>query len=111
MEGIKNIISLLWQDLINLIYILSKKEGSEEIIDYSKKLNTLFHCPLCMGFWCSMFLFCINDYTELFTFEYSLGNMFCLSCLGAGTTYLLSMIISDNGLRVSSRSGGDYVDD
>jgi len=39
MEGIKNIISLLWQDLINLIYIFSKKEGSEEIIDYSKNLK------------------------------------------------------------------------
>ena len=79
--------------------------------DYSKKWNTLFHCPLCMGFWCSLFLFCINGYTELFTFEYSLGNAFCLSCLGAGTTYLLSMIVDDYGLRVSSRSGGDYVDD
>ena len=79
--------------------------------DYTKKWNTLFHCPLCMGFWVSAFLFCINGYTELFTFEYSLGNMFCLSCLGAGTTYLLSMIVNDFGLRVSSRSGGDYVDD
>ena len=39
MEGIKNIISLLWQDLINLIHIFSKKEGSEEIIGYSKKLK------------------------------------------------------------------------
>ena len=75
--------------------------------DYSKKWNTLFHCPLCMGFWCSMFLFCINGYTELFTFEYSLGNAFCLSCLGAGTTYLLSMIVDDFGVRVSSRSGGE----
>jgi len=86
-------------------------ESIRPIKDYSKKWNTLFHCPLCMGFWCSMFLFCINGSTELFTFEYSLGNAFCLSCLGAGTTYLLSMIINDDGLRVSSRSGGDYVDD
>jgi uncharacterized membrane protein len=79
--------------------------------NYNKKWNTLFHCPLCMGFWVSAFLFCINAQTELFTFEYSFGNMLCLSCLGAGTTYLLSMIVNDFGLRVSSRSGGDYVDD
>ena len=79
--------------------------------DTKKVWTWLFHCPLCMGFWVSMFLFCINKHTELFTFEYSLGNAFCLSCLGAGTTYLLSMIIDDFGLRVSSRPGGDYVDD
>ena len=79
--------------------------------DPDKKWTWLFHCTLCMGFWVSAFLFCINDYTELFTFEYSLGNMFCLSCLGSGTTYMLSMIVDDFGLRVSSRSGGDYVDD
>ena len=75
--------------------------------DYTKKWNTLFHCPLCMGFWCSLFLFCINGYTELFTFEYSIANAFCLSCLGAVTTYLLSMIIDDFGIRASSRSGGE----
>ena len=81
------------------------------ILHPDKKWTWLFHCPLCMGFWAGGFLFGINAYTELFTFEYSLGNMFCLSCLGAGTTYLLSMIVNDFGLRVSSRSGGDYVDD
>jgi len=66
--------------------------------DPDKKWTWLFHCTLCMGFWVSAFLFCINDYTELFTFEYSLGNMFCLSCLGSGTTYMLSMIVDDFGL-------------
>ena len=76
-----------------------------------KKWTWLFHCPLCMGFWAAAFLFGINAHTELFTFDYSLGNAFCLSCLGAGTTYLLSMIVDDFGLRVSSRTGGDYVDD
>ena len=81
------------------------------IFDKIRPEHKFFHCPLCMGFWCSLFLFSINGYTELFTFEYSLGNAFCLSCLGAGTTYLLSMIVADDGLRVSSRSGGDYVGD
>ncbi len=79
--------------------------------DYTKKWNTLWHCPLCMGFWCSMFLFWINPFTELFTFELSIGNAFCLSCLGAGTTYLISVLVDDFGLRLSSRSGGDYVGD
>lgn len=39
MEGIKNMVSLLWQDLINLIHLNPKKEGSTEIIDFSKQLS------------------------------------------------------------------------
>lgn len=79
--------------------------------DYTKKWNTLWNCPLCMGWWCSLFLFGINGFTELFTFEYSLANAFCLSCLGSGTTYLLSVLVNDFGLRVSPRTGGENVGD
>jgi len=79
--------------------------------DYSKKWNTLFHCPLCMGFWVGLFLFGINPFTELFTYELSLGNAFCLSCLSAGTSYLISVLVDDFGLRLSSRPGGEHVDD
>ena len=75
--------------------------------DPFKKWTWLFHCPLCMGFWSALFLFCINGYTELFTFEYSYANALCLSCLGSGTTYLLCMMVDDFGVRVSSRSGGE----
>ena len=79
--------------------------------DYTKKWNTLWHCPLCMGWWVSLFLFCINGFTELFTFEYSLGNAFCLACLGSGTSYLLSVLVNDFGFRVSPRTGGENVGD
>lgn len=79
--------------------------------DYTKKWNTLWNCPLCMGFWCSLFLFAINDFTTLFSFEYCLGNAFCLSCLGSGTSYLLSVLVNDFGLRLSSNNGGEHVDD
>ena len=68
--------------------------------DYSKKWNTLFHCPLCMGFWCSLFLFCINDYTELFTFDYNIANLLILSSLSSGTSYVLDKMISDDGIQV-----------
>ena len=74
-------------------------------------LGGLFHCTMCMGFWVGLFLFFINGFTELFTFEYSLGNAFCLACLGSGTSYLLSVLVNDFGFRVSPRTGGENVGD
>ena len=71
--------------------------------DYTKKWNTLFHCPLCMGFWVGEFLFSINGFTELFTFDYNLANAFICGCVSAGTSYLLSMIINDDGLRTQNQ--------
>ena len=72
--------------------------------DYTKKWNTLFHCPLCMGFWVGVFLFSINGFTELFMFDYNLANAFICGCVSAGTSYMLSMIINDDGLRSQSKN-------
>ena len=74
--------------------------------DYSKKWNTLFHCPLCMGFWVGVFLFLINGYTELFTFEYKIANILIYGCISAGTSYFLSMILNDFGLKITK--GDDH---
>ena len=74
--------------------------------DYSKKWNTLFHCPLCMGFWVGVFLFLINGYTELFTFEYKIANILICGCISAGTSYFLSMMLNDFGLKITK--GDDH---
>ena len=79
--------------------------------DYSKKWNTLWHCPLCMGFWVGVFLMLLSPYTELFSYDRSFVNGFVLGCLSAGTSYLISVLVDDFGIRLSSRSGGEYVDD
>ena len=79
--------------------------------DYSKKWNTLWHCPLCMGFWVGIVLMLLSPYTELFSYEYSFGNAFVLGCLSAGTSYLMSVLVDDFGLRLSSRPGGENVGD
>ena len=71
--------------------------------DYTKKWNTLFHCPLCVGFWVGCFLFCINDFTELFTFGYTIANFFICGWISAGTSYLFSMLVDDFGFRVSKK--------
>tara|TARA_R110002074_G_scaffold232528_2_gene403942 strand:- start:659 stop:979 length:321 start_codon:yes stop_codon:yes gene_type:complete len=69
--------------------------------DYAKKWNTLWHCPLCLGFWVGCFLFLINGFTELFTFEYSIANIFICGCVSAGTSYFLSMIVKDEGININ----------
>ena len=73
--------------------------------DYSQKWNTLFHCPLCMGFWCSLFLFCINGYTELFTFEYTLSNALICGAIGSAAAYILNMVFSDDGIQIGVNNG------
>jgi len=54
-----------------------------------------------MGFWVGVFLFCINGYTELFTFDYNLINALLLGWLSSGTSYVLSTLFNDNGLKVN----------
>ena len=63
-------------------------------------LGKLFHCPMCMGFWVGVFLFGINDLTELFSFDYNLINALLLGCLSAGTTYFISMLVNDGGIKI-----------
>tara|TARA_R110001583_G_scaffold43964_2_gene139658 strand:- start:180 stop:374 length:195 start_codon:yes stop_codon:yes gene_type:complete len=62
-----------------------------------------------MGFWVGVFLWSINHFTELFTFEYNLINALLVGCLSAGTSYFLSMILDDFGfkVRIKKIKGGD----
>ena len=66
-------------------------------------LGRLFHCHLCMGFWVGIFLWGVSPYTELFTFEYSAVNAFLCGCISAGTSYFLSMVVDDYGIKMSQR--------
>jgi len=79
--------------------------------DYTKKWNTLWNCPLCVGFHVGWVLMLLSPYTELFSYEPSFVNGFVLSCLSSGTSYLISVLVDDFGIRLSSRSGGEHVGD
>ena len=70
------------------------------------KLGELFHCPLCTGFWVGVFLWSVNGFTELFNFEYNLINAFICGCVSSGTSYFLTMLLDDFGLKIN-RVGGD----
>ena len=102
---------------MELIYFIFTAYGLTQILLYGSIFNKirpskewlsgfgkLFHCPMCMGFWAGVFLFAINPFTELFTFEYKLANAFILGCLGSGTSYLLSVLVNDFGLNLNYRS-------
>jgi len=70
-------------------------------------LGKLFHCPLCMGFWVGVFLWGISPHTELFNFDYTVVNAFICGCVSAGTSYLLSSVVDDEGISLNHKGGED----
>ena len=102
---------------MGLIYFILISYGMTYILLYGSifnpvrpkkgKLGELFKCPLCMGFWVGVFLWSINPFTELFTYDYNLINALLLGSLSAGTSYFLSMILNDFGLKFRNTTGGD----
>ena len=95
---------------MDLLYFVFASYGLTQILVYGfifdsirpneKVLKGFFHCPMCVGFWVGMFLFGINAFTELFTFEYNIANLLILSWLSSGTSYVLNMIFGDCGIKI-----------
>jgi len=83
--------------------------GLTQILVYGKVLNRirpstgalgeLFKCPMCVGFHVGWFLMLLSPYTELFNFEITIANFFILGWLSSGTSYVLSMIFGDEGIK------------
>ena len=66
-------------------------------------LGQLLSCPMCTGFWVGLFLWLINDFTELFSFDPSPVTGLLLGFLSSGTTYVLSMLFDDHGFRINKQ--------
>ena len=98
---------------MDLIYFILCAYGMTQILVYGSIFDNVrpshhfFKCPMCMGFWTSAFLFGINGYTELFSFSYSISNLFILSCLGSGTSYALIKLFGDYGFNVCLKGNED----
>ena len=90
-----------------MTYVLIYGSIFNSIRPKNGKLGELFRCPLCLGFWVGVFLWSINFFTELFTYDYNLINALLLGSLSAGTSYFLSMILDDFGLKFRNTQGGD----
>lgn len=94
---------------MELLYFILSAFGITQILVYGSIFDRIrpskqiaagfFHCPMCIGFWVGVFLLGINDYTELFTYDLNIINAVLLGGLSSGTSYALSMIFGDLGIR------------
>ena len=90
---------------MDFIYFVLCAYGLTQILIYSHIFDKIrpdkkfFKCSMCMGFWVGVLLYLINGLTEIFSFEYNFINPILLGCLSSGTSYMLDMIIGDEGIR------------
>jgi hypothetical protein len=97
---------------MGLIYFILASYGLTQILVYGSIFDKIrpnqdfFKCPMCMGFWVGIFLWAINNYTELFIFDYSPITAFLLGCLSSGTSYVLNMLFGDSGINIRSVNDG-----
>ena len=68
-------------------------------------LGRLFHCHSLYGIlgWCVSLG--RKSYTELFSFSNQPMTAFMCGCISAGTSYFLSMLVEDYGIRVVHKGG------
>ena len=84
-----------------LTQILVHGKVFEKIRPTQGWLGQLLSCSMCTGFWTGFFLWSLNGYTELFTFDYSPVTGLFLGCLGSFVSYVLAMTFDDNGIKLS----------
>ena len=99
---------------MELLFFIFAAHGLTQIIVYGKvfdrfrptkgKLGELFKCPMCMGFHIGWLLMFLSPFTELFSFEVSMANFLILGGLSSGTSYVLSMLFDDDGLKIKEKS-------
>jgi hypothetical protein len=95
---------------MSLIYFILCSYGLTQILIYGHIFDKIrpdkkfFKCSMCMGFWVGVFLYSINGYTDLFSFQYNWINPLLLGCLSSGTSYVLDMVIGDKGIRYENNN-------
>jgi len=91
---------------MELIYFILAAAGLTQILVYGTIFNSIrppyrfFHCPMCIGFWAGIFLWAINNFTGLFSFDYSIVTAFVLGCVSSGVSYVFNMIFGDDGINI-----------
>ena len=95
---------------MSLIYFVLCSYGLTQILVYGHIFDKIrpnkkfFKCSMCMGFWVGVFLYLINGYTDLFSFQYNWINPLLLGCLSSGTSYVLDKIVGDKGIRYENNN-------
>ena len=89
---------------MNLLLFVLAAYGLTQILVFGSIFNKIrpsspfVHCSMCIGWWVGLFLWALNRYTELFTFDYSITSAFLLACISSGTSYVLNMVFGDEGI-------------
>ena len=96
---------------MDLLYFVLVAHGLTQILVYGKIFESirptqgwigeLLSCPMCTGFWSGVFLWVTNDYTTLFSYDFSLLTGLFMGCLSSGTSYILSVLFDDKGMKIS----------
>ena len=102
--------------MTSLLYFVLVSCGMTQIVVYGTIFNRvrptrgwlgqLFSCSMCTGFWVGVFLWLVNAWTTLFTYDYNLFTGLALGSLASGVSYVFSVIIDDNGIKIE-RSKND----
>jgi len=98
--------------MIELLIFILCAYGLTQILVYGKifsrlrpkkgKLGELANCSMCMGFHVGWLLMLLSPFTELFSFDVTVFNFFLLGWLSSGTSYMLNMLIGDQGIQISN---------
>ena len=100
-------MELLWFTLAGygltqiLVYSSLFEKPRTFIKSKSDFLGELVSCPMCTGFWVGALLFCLNPFTELFSFELNAVNFLICGWLGSGSSYVMNMVFGDKGMNFS----------
>jgi hypothetical protein len=96
---------------MSLLYFSLSCAGLTQILVYGKILDKirptkgwmgdLLSCTMCTGFWSGIFLWSLNDYTKLFTFDNSPVTALLLGFLGSLISYIFDVVFDDNGIKVN----------
>ena len=99
--------------MVDFAYFCLAAYGVTQILVYGKifdkirptegLLGELFSCTMCTGFWVGIFLWSINAYTALFSFDYNIVTGLLLGSLSSGVSYALSTVFDDNGFRIERK--------
>ena len=91
--------------LEEMLYFILSSYGMTMILAYGNIFNPIrpahhfFHCPMCIGFWVGVLLWAFSPFTSLFMFDRGFATALLLGCLSSGTSYFLSQLVGDWGIR------------
>lgn len=76
----------------------------DEIRPTEGLLGKLFHCSMCMGFHVGWIVYILSFLTEAFNLgNFNLIMMFFYACLSSATSYLMCILVDDDGFRISKK--------